>query len=83
VWLGILIVSNQVAVAAGVPTLVKNINEMETVSVAEVRVHDIAVMNGVAYFTYKYEVRGSELWRSDGTVAGTVLVREGTLPQVE
>jgi len=81
--LGIFIVSNQVAVATSVPTLVKNINEVETVSVVEVRVHDIAVMNGVSYFTYKYEVRGSELWRSDGTVAGTVLVWEGTLPQVE
>lgn len=35
-----------------------------------------AVLNGVAYFTADNGVNGSELWRSDGTDAGTYLVKD-------
>ena len=35
-----------------------------------------AVMNNVAYFATKDDSNGEELWRSDGTAAGTYLVKD-------
>ncbi|HYM62628.1 MAG TPA: ELWxxDGT repeat protein, partial [Thermoanaerobaculia bacterium] len=37
---------------------------------------DSAVVNGVAYFPENDGVHGVELWTSDGTAAGTVMVKD-------
>ena len=48
---------------------------------------NLTVMNGVLYFTANDGTNGEELWKSDGTAGGTVLVRDirsgsgGSYPQ--
>jgi ELWxxDGT repeat protein len=39
-------------------------------------VRDISTMNGVVYFAANDGVAGTELWRTDGTAAGTTLVAD-------
>ena len=41
---------------------------------------ELVEMNGVAYFAVSDGVHGLELWRSDGTGAGTRLVRDANQP---
>ncbi|HSY51697.1 MAG TPA: ELWxxDGT repeat protein [Thermoanaerobaculia bacterium] len=36
----------------------------------------VAIVNGVAYFTANTAAEGQELWKTDGTEAGTTLVRD-------
>jgi len=40
------------------------------------RIQDYAVMNGIYFFTAHDGVHGTELWQSDGTPAGTVMVMD-------
>jgi ELWxxDGT repeat protein len=65
--------------AAAQPTLVKDIVTSGTdplTGAASFRPGSLVGMNGVAYFTAFDPVNGRELWRSNGTAAGTVLVRD-------
>lgn len=52
--------------------LLKDINPI----VADANPRDTTDVNGVAFFTADDSVHGRELWESDGTAAGTVLVRD-------
>jgi hypothetical protein len=36
----------------------------------------LVAVNGVLYFTADDGINGNELWKSDGTVGGTTLVKE-------
>ena len=62
--------------AQGPPTVVKDINE-EVVRYG-VQPWDIAAAGGMAFFRGCADdgLTGCELWRSDGTEAGTVLVKD-------
>jgi ELWxxDGT repeat protein len=45
--------------------------------------HQLINVNGVLYFTADDGIHGSELWRSDGTVEGTQMVKDiRTLPRI-
>jgi ELWxxDGT repeat protein len=37
---------------------------------------NLSVSNGLLYFTFDDQVHGSELWRSDGTAAGTLMFKD-------
>jgi ELWxxDGT repeat protein len=54
------------------PTLLKDINRSPLSSSPE----EAVVMGGVSYFSADDAVHGRELWRSDGTAAGTYLVKD-------
>lgn len=60
--------------------LVKDINNFTNSTPSNYNYHSInnsfAVLNGVAYFNAKDGVGNSRLWRSDGTAAGTKLVKD-------
>jgi ELWxxDGT repeat protein len=54
------------------PTLVKDINLLPPSSWPA----DLVAIGNIVYFTTYTGVNGQELWRSDGTAAGTVLVKD-------
>ena len=59
---------------SGSPVLVKDINT--TLITSPGSIGERVDVNGTLYFTMSTPTTGSELWKSDGTVAGTVLVRD-------
>ena len=56
-----------------VPQLVKDINISPP---GYPPLSDAVVINGIAYFAADDSVHGTELWRSDGTTAGTYVVED-------
>jgi ELWxxDGT repeat protein len=54
------------------PALVKDINLLPRSSFPR----EFVAIGNVVYFTAGNSVNGYELWRSDGTTAGTVLVKD-------
>jgi ELWxxDGT repeat protein len=72
---------------AGGTVLVKDINPGSSGSApASPLIEDMANINGILFFTANDGVNGPELWKSDGSAAGTVLVKDinsgsaGSLP---
>jgi ELWxxDGT repeat protein len=61
--------------AAGT-VLVKDINPSTGVGTFHYRFTDFTVFNGALYFQADDGVSGFELWKTDGTAAGTVLVKD-------
>ncbi|QHT70452.1 T9SS type A sorting domain-containing protein [Rhodocytophaga rosea] len=57
------------------PTLVKDINKIPLSVIAPLH---LTSFNGVLYFSAESSLHGRELWRSDGTDAGTYLLRDIT-----
>ncbi len=58
-----------------VPELVRDINLIVDPSVSSSPSNFVEV-NGTVFFTATTPNEGTELWKSDGTSAGTVLVRD-------
>ena len=56
--------------------LVKDINPAAGVATFHYRFADFTVYNDALYFQANDGVNGFELWKSDGTAAGTVMVRD-------
>src|SRR6266571_4778448 len=71
-----LLLTVQVGAAAGqdVPFLVKDINVTTLGSFP----HGLTDVNGTLFFAAEDPTNGRELWKSDGTAAGTVLVNDIT-----
>ena len=44
--------------------------------ITTLNIENMSVQNGVLFFSFDDKVHGSELWRSDGTAAGTLMVKE-------
>jgi ELWxxDGT repeat protein len=57
-------------------TMVKDIRPGATGSFSSLYPHKLENVNGVVYFTADDGVHGLELWKSDGTSAGTELVKD-------
>ena len=62
----------QQASAADAVRFVKNINEIDSDSIPILH----ADINGTLFFHASDDTSGWELWKSDGTAAGTVLVKD-------
>ena len=58
-------------IIAQYPTLLKDIN-----TVVNSAPYGYCKVNNILYFSHDDEVHGYELWRTDGTVAGTYLVKD-------
>lgn len=58
--------------------LVKDINSFTGVGSTGSGVANLTNVKGVLFFTANNRVHGHELWKSDGTAAGTVLVKDMT-----
>jgi len=69
-----ILCSMPMALHAANPYLVKDINT--TVTPGSGSPANIVVCNSVLYFTANTTAEGTELWRSDGTAAGTVVVKD-------
>src|SRR5262245_26011743 len=67
----LLTTSAAVAVA---PSLVKDINQ--TVDPAPMDPYGLTNVNGVLFLSAKDEEHGREIWKSDGTPSGTVMVKD-------
>jgi len=59
---------------SGSPVLVKDINT--TLITSPGSIGERVDVNGTLYFTVSTPTTGAELWKSDGTVGGTVLVKD-------
>ena len=61
----------------GAETLVERVKDINTVATGTTSVYgEIVEYNGAAYFLGYDGPTGAELWKSDGTTAGTVLVKD-------
>ena len=58
--------------------LVKDINPFIGAGITSSGLANLTNVNGVLFFTANNSVHGHELWKSDGTAAGTVMVRDIT-----
>jgi ELWxxDGT repeat protein len=86
---GLSVAGDEVAVTTPPPSdaeLVKDLNTSPLYTASEPSA--VVVMNGVGYFSAYDDVHGRELWRTDGTEAGTRLVVDlapglaGGMPEV-
>jgi ELWxxDGT repeat protein len=59
------------------PALVKDINT-QTVGARSLNPQHLTDRNGTLYFVGNSDAQGRELWRSNGTTAGTMLVKDIT-----
>ncbi len=66
-----LVLGNAVAVAAAPPELVRDINPSGSSEPEE-----LTRIGSTLYFTADDGISGEELWKSDGTAGGTVLVKD-------
>ncbi|HNR16358.1 MAG TPA: CARDB domain-containing protein [Chitinophagaceae bacterium] len=62
--------------SAQTPEVLKDINGAATLHSQSTTGYSFVTMNGFAYFTADDGVNGHELWRTDGTEAGTSLVKD-------
>ncbi|MFZ2197239.1 MAG: ELWxxDGT repeat protein, partial [Thermodesulfovibrionales bacterium] len=68
-----VIVSSTNILAAPQPFLVKDINTVDSTGSSP---QSLAEVNGITYFSATDGINGTELWKSNGTEAGTVLVQD-------
>ena len=61
---------------AQAPRVLKDISGQATLSSQTTAGYAFVTMNGIAYFAADDGVNGVELWRTDGTEAGTMLVKD-------
>src|SRR6516162_1765072 len=59
-------------VPSGLPYLVKDINQTNFL----VGPAETVAINSTAFYTANDGIHGTELWKSDGTAAGTVLIKD-------
>jgi ELWxxDGT repeat protein len=60
------------SVNAQIPSLLKDINTVGGYN----NPNGFVKLNGIIYFPFDDNIHGSELWRSDGTTAGTYMVKD-------
>ena len=68
-----VIISSTNVWAVPQPFLVKDINQVDTTGSSP---QSLVEVNGIIYFSANDGIHGQELWKSDGTAAGTVLVKD-------